>query len=139
MTRTMFAAALLLVPASIVYTGLHPWELLQALKDQGQAYRRMQQQLLITSGERDNIVALRTLIAPLVYAILPLGIIRWRSIGWIGRASVVLVVLTAVIFSILRGTDKELADLFVVGIAAAFVVVGRSIVMARGSSDLVRR
>jgi hypothetical protein len=133
------AAALLLVPASIVYTGLHPWELLQALKDQGAAYRRMQQQLLITSGERDNIVAVRTLIAPLVYAILPLGIIRWRSIGWIGRASVVLVVLTAVVFSILRGTDKELADLFVVGIAAAFVVVGRSSVMARGSSDLVRR
>src|SRR4029078_10131203 len=52
------AAALLLIPASLVYTGMHPWELLDALKDQGAAYRRLQQQLLITSGERNNIVAL---------------------------------------------------------------------------------
>jgi hypothetical protein len=133
------AAALLLIPTSVVYTGLHPWELLDALKDQGAAYRRLQQQLFITSGQRNNIVAIRTLIAPLVYAILPLGIIRWRSIGWIGRASVVLVVATAVIFSILRGTDKELADLFVVGIAAAFVSVGRSIAMGKGGGELVQR
>ncbi|HEY7958639.1 MAG TPA: hypothetical protein VID20_01140, partial [Sphingomicrobium sp.] len=100
------AAALLLIPSSVVYTGLHPWELLEALKDQGAAYRRTQQQLFLTSGERDNIVAVRTLIAPLTYAILPLGIIRWRAIGWIGRASVAVIVSTAIIFSILRGTDK---------------------------------
>jgi len=133
------AAALLLIPASIAYTGLHPWELLDALKDQGAAYRRLQQQLFITSGQRNNIVAIRTIIAPLVYAILPLGIVRWRSIGWIGRVSVVLVVATSVIFSILRGTDKELADLFVVGIAAAFVSVGRSIALGKGGTELIRR
>jgi hypothetical protein len=133
------AAALLLIPSSVVYTGLHPWELLEALKDQGAAYRRTQQQLFLTSGERDNIVAVRTLIAPLTYAILPLGIIRWRAIGWIGRASVAVIVSTAVIFSILRGTDKELADLFVVGTAAAFVSVGRAIALGRGGSELVRR
>jgi hypothetical protein len=133
------AAALLLIPSSVVYTGLHPWELLEALKDQGAAYRRTQQQLFLTSGERDNIVAVRTLIAPLTYAILPLGIIRWRAIGWIGRASVAVIVSTAIIFSILRGTDKELADLFVVGIAAAFVSIGRAIAVGRGGSELVRR
>jgi hypothetical protein len=126
------AAALLLIPASLVYTGLHPWELLDALKDQGAAYRRSQQQLFLTSGERDNIVAIRTIIAPLTYAILPLGIIRWPSIGWIGRISVLVMVGTAVIFSILRGTDKELADLFVIGTAAAFVLAGRS--LTSGSS-----
>ncbi len=133
------AAALLLIPSSVVYTGLHPWELLEALKDQGAAYRRTQQQLFLTSGERDNIVAVRTLIAPLTYAILPLGIVRWRAIGWIGRASVAVIVSTAIIFSILRGTDKELADLFVVGIAAAFVSIGRAIAVGRGGSELVRR
>ena len=132
-------AALLLIPASVVYTGLHPWELLEALKDQAAAYRRTQQQLFLTSGERDNIVAMRTLIAPLTYAILPLGIIRWRSIGWIGRASVAVVVATAIIFSILRGTDKELADLFVVGIAAAFVSAGRAIASGNSGGELVRR
>jgi hypothetical protein len=133
------AAALLLIPASVVYTGLHPWELLEALKDQAAAYRRTQQQLFLTSGERDNIVAMRTLIAPLTYAILPLGIVRWRSIGWIGRASVAVIVSTAIIFSILRGTDKELADLFVVGVAAAFVTAGRAIAMGKGGAELVRR
>jgi hypothetical protein len=133
------AAALLLIPSSVVYTGLRPWELLDALKDQGDAYRRLQQQLLITSGQRNNIVAMRTASAPLVYAILPLGIIRWPSIGWIGRASVALVVATSIIFSVLRGTDKELADLFVVGIAAAFVAAGRSITLGKGRGDLVQR
>lgn len=133
------AAALLLIPSSVVYTGLHPWELLEALKDQGAAYRRTQQQLFLTSGDRDNIVAIRTLIAPLTYAILPLGIIRWRSIGWIGRASVAVIVSTAIIFSILRGTDKELADLFVVGVAAAFVTAGRAIAMGKGGAELLRR
>jgi hypothetical protein len=133
------AAALLLIPSSVVYTGLRPWELLDALKDQGDAYRRLQQQLFITSGQRNNIVAMRTAIAPLVYAILPLGIIRWPSIGWIGRASVALVVATSIIFSILRGTDKELADLFVVGIAAAFVAAGRSITLGKGGGHLVQR
>jgi len=51
----------------------------------------------------------------------------------------VLVVATSVIFSILRGTDKELADLFVVGIAAAFVSVGRSIALGKGGTELIRR
>src|SRR5579872_1995509 len=133
------AAALLLIPASLVYTGLHPWELLEALKDQGEAYRRTQQQLFLTSGQRDNIVAVRALIAPLVYAILPLGIVRWRSISWIGRGSVVLVILTSITFSVLRGTDKELADLFVVAMAAVFVSVGRSIAIGKRSGELLKR
>jgi hypothetical protein len=133
------AAALLLIPSSVVYTGLHPWELLEALKDQAAAYRRTQQQLFLTTGERDNIVAIRTMIAPLTYIILPLGIIRWRSIGWIGRASVAVIVATAIVFSILRGTDKELADLFVVGIAAAFVSAGRAIASGDSAGELVRR
>jgi hypothetical protein len=133
------AAALLLIPSSVVYTGLHPWDLIDALKDQGAAYRRMQQQLLLTSGERDNIVAIRAALAPLTYAILPLGIARWSSIGWRGRASVAVIVTTAVVFSILRGTDKELADLFVVGIAAAFVSVGRNMAMGKADRNLIQR
>lgn len=133
------AAALLLIPSSFIYTGRHPWELFDALKDQGAAYRRSQLQLFLTSGERDNIVAVRTFIAPLTYAILPLGIVRWRSIGWLGRASVAVVVATSIIFSILRGTDKELADLFVIGIAAAFVAAARNIAMGKGGMELIQR
>ena len=133
------AAVLLLIPSSQVYTGLHPWQVLDALQDQGAAYRRYQKQLLLSSGQRDNLVAIRTILAPLTYAALPLGIIRWRTIGWPSRLSMIIVVATSVIFSILRGTDKELADLFVVGVAAVFVSAGRSIAMGSGGGDLIRR
>ena len=133
------AAALLLVPSTFAYTGRGPWELVEALKDQGAAYRRLQQQLFLTAGDRDNVVVMRTLIAPLVYAILPLGIIRWRSIGWIARASVGIVVATSIIFSIMRGTDKELADLFVGGVAAGFVLVARGMVAGRSGQEFVQR
>ena len=133
------AAALLLVPSTFAYTGRGPWELLEALKDQGAAYRRLQEQLFLTSGQRDNVVAVRTLIAPLVYAILPLGIIRWQSIGWLAKISVGIVVSTSVIFSIMRGTDKELADLFVGGIAAGFVLAARNIVAGKGGRAFIER
>jgi hypothetical protein len=39
----------------------------------------------------------------------------------------------------MRGTDKELADLFVIGTAAGFVVAGRTITLGQGRADLVRR
>ena len=130
---------MVLVPSSFAYTGHGPWEWLQALKDQGEAYRRLQEQLFLTSGQRSNIVAIRTAIAPLIYAILPLGIIRWRSIGWIARISVGIVIATSVIFSIMRGTDKELADLFIVGIAAGFVAVGRNLAIGEGGQAFIQR
>jgi len=41
---------------------------LDALADQGAAYRRFQQQLLATGGQRNAIVIVRALTAPFVYA-----------------------------------------------------------------------
>src|SRR5579863_4318388 len=58
------ASALLLVPSCLAYTGHPPWEVLDALRDQGAAYRRLQAQLLATSGQRNSIVVLRALLAP---------------------------------------------------------------------------
>lgn len=132
-------AFLLLIPASFAYTGRGPWEVLEALRDQGAAYRRLQSQLLITEGQRNAIVILRAIAAPLTFAVLPLGIIRWRTIGWTGRVAVGVVVSVSILFSIMRGTDKEIADLLVVGIAAGFVAYGRSRVLGHGGSELVRR
>ena len=132
-------AVLLLIPSSFAYTGKAPWEVLDALSDQGAAYRRFQQQLAATDGQRNMIVMVRALTAPFVYAILPLGIINWRRIGWIGRASLGVAVAASVIFSILRGTDKEIADLFVIGAAAAFVSFGRARAMGYSAGELLRR
>lgn len=133
------AAALLLIPSSFAYTGRGPWEVFDALADQGAAYRRFQAQLFATSGQRNTIVALRAMAAPLTYAVLPLGIVRWRAVGWIGRLAILIAVLASLIFSIMRGTDKETADLLVIGAAATFVSLGRGQALGQRSAELVRR
>ena len=132
-------AALLLTPSCQAYTGRAPWEVLDALRDQGGAYRRLQVQLLATAGERNTVVALRALAAPFTYAVVPLGIIRWRTIGWLGRAAVLVVALANLVFSIMRGTDKEIADLFIVSASAAFVAYGRSRALGQQGFALARR
>jgi len=78
-------------------------------------------------------------LAPLTYAVLPLGILRWRTIGWSGRLAVVVTASSSVVFSIMRGTDKEIADLFVVGASTAFVSWGRSWASGQRGAELVRR
>jgi len=133
------SAALLLIPSCFAYTGHGPWEVLDALRDQGGAYRRLQVQLWATTGQRSTLAIVRALAAPFTYAVLPLGIIRWRSTGWIGRIAVGVTVIASVIFSIMRGTDKEIADLFVVGTAASFVVFGRGRALGDRGSDIIRR
>ena len=132
-------AALLLIPSSFAYTGHGPWDMLDALRDQAAAYRQLQSQLVATTGQRNAVVVARALAAPIIYAILPLGIIHWRTIGWIGRMSVGVTVIASLIFSIMRGTDKEIADLFVIGVAAAFVSFGRARTLGHDSAELVRR
>lgn len=132
-------AALLLIPTSFAYTGRPPWEALDALRDQGGAYRRLQTQLLATTGQRNAVVALRALTSPLTYLVLPLGIARWNTIGWTGRGAVAVTVLASIIFSIMRGTDKEIADMFVIGVSAAFVSFGRSRVLGHQGFALLRR
>ena len=132
-------SALLLIPTSYAYTGRPPWEALDALRDQGAAYRRLQQQLIATTGQRNAVVILRAVTAPLTYVVLPLGIVRWSAIGWGGRVAVVVAVLSSIVFSIMRGTDKEIADLLVVGVAATFISFGRSRAIGKQGFELVRR
>jgi hypothetical protein len=133
------AAALLLVPTSYTYTGRPPWAVLDALRDQAAAYRRLQTQLADAAGQHLSLALLRAALAPLTYAVLPLGILRWRTIGWSGRLAVVVTASSSVVFSIMRGTDKEIADLFVVGASAAFVSWGRSWAAGRRGGELLRR
>lgn len=130
---------LILIPSSTIYTGRPPWEVMDALADQGAAYRRLQAQLLATTGQRNLIAGVRALAAPVIFAVLPLGIIHWRAIGLVGRASVLLTVAASIVFSILRGTDKEIADLIIVGIAALCVAYGRSAALGEQGFALVRK
>ena len=133
------AAAALLVPSSLAYTGRGPWEVLDALQNQGEAYRRLQMQLYFGEGQRTFVVAMRVLAGPLMYAVLPLGLIHWRRIGWTGRGAVGVAVACSIVFSIMRGTDKEIADLFVIGVAALLVSLGRSLTLSGGEVRVARR
>jgi hypothetical protein len=133
------AALLLLAPTSYAYTGRPPWMMLEALRDQGAAYTRLQSHLSATTGQHVGIALLRAALAPLIYAVLPLGILHWRTIGWSGRIAVAVTAASSMVFSIMRGTDKEIADLFVVGGSAAFVSYGRSWACGQRGSELLRR
>jgi hypothetical protein len=66
-------------------------------------------------------------------------VIHWRRIGWTGRAALAVTVACSIVFSIMRGTDKEIADLFVIGVAALAVSIGRSLTLADKGSRVARR
>ena len=132
-------ALLLLTPSCYAYTGRPPWQVLDALRDQGGAYKRLQSQLTTTMGQHVGIALLRAALAPLVYAVLPLGILRWSAIGWAGRIAIPVVAACSVVFSLMRGTDKEIADLFVIGVSAVFVSYGRHWALGLRGGELMRR
>ena len=133
------ASALILIPTSYAYTGRPPWEALDALRDQAMAYRQLIIQLYATTGQRSTVVILRGVLSPLTFAVLPLGIIHWRTIGWAGRTSVLIAVLCTMVFSIMRGTDKEIADLVIGGASAVFVSFGRTRALGSRGFELVRK
>lgn len=132
-------AAALLEPSSYAYTGRKIWEITDALRNQGAAYHQLQVQLVATTGQRNTFVIIRALTSPLTYAVLPLGIVRWRIIGWSGRLAVLVAGSCSVIFSIMRGTDKEIADLFIIGVSAAFVSYGRNRAFGAKGFEIFRR
>src|SRR6185312_1416104 len=107
--------------------------------DQGAAYRRLQALLRDSAGQHLGMALLRGCLAPITYAVLPLGVLRWRTIGWTGRLAVAVTASCSVVFSIMRGTDKEIADLFVVGGSAIFVSWGRSWAAGQRGGELLRR
>ncbi len=132
------AATLLLAPSTLAYTSRWPWQFLEALRDQGLAYRDLQEQLVATGGQRGLISAARALAAPLVFAVLPLGILHWRTLGWPLRGMVAAAILCSITFSVMRGTDKEFADIFIVGLATAMVSFGRHNMLGQKGFALLR-
>jgi hypothetical protein len=119
------AALAVLFIAAPIYTGKMPWQVFEALRDQGAAYSSLQEQLELTSGSRGPIALLRILTWPFVFAALPLGILHWAELSARLRAAVVVVVLSIVTQSILRGTDRESADLLTVAVSTLGVLSAR--------------
>jgi hypothetical protein len=129
-SRTIFVigsalSIIILIPSSYYYTGKMPWDFLSAIEDQGSAYSSLAGQLAATEGQRGPIIIVRALAMPFVWAVIPLGIIYWSRLGWIHRALLFSTVLCSLIFSALRGTDREIADLLIVSGTAYSVAAAR--------------
>lgn len=125
-----------------------PWEFLAAIEDQRSAYSSLANQLAATEGQRGPIILLRAIAMPFVWAVIPLGVIYWSRLGWIYRGLLVSTVLCSLIFSALRGTDREIADLLIISGSAYAVAAGRKRLEvvrgtrpapARGTGFLARR
>ena len=114
--------------AAPVYTGRMPWDVLGALGDQGAAYDAMQDQLELTAGARGPVALARILTWPLVFAVIPLGVLHWRELRAGLRLPVLMTAGAIVVSSILRGTDREIADLLAMIGSAGAVLVARTIV-----------
>ena len=114
-------ALLLLTPSSKVYTDRYPWEIVEALQNQGQTYYQFRRALEYTEGKRALISFARAIASPLTFAVVPLGVVMWQRLGWTLRGMVLVGGATSIVFSIMRGTDKEFGDLLVV-IVSAFLI-----------------
>lgn len=117
-------ALVLLVPTTYTYTGKYPWEIRSSLADQQAAYSALADQLYATQGSRGPIALLRALAGPLIFCVLPLGIMLWEHLSWARRLAMIVVVFVSIDLSILRGTTRELADILVIGSSAYLVRVG---------------
>lgn len=122
------ASLIILFVAAPVYTGRTPWEVLDALRDQGAAYRSLQDQLELTAGSRGPIALARILTWPLVFAVFPLGLLHWTEMTTRLRLFMLATIGSIAVSSILRGTDREIADMVAVGGATGLVVLARKIV-----------
>jgi hypothetical protein len=122
------ASVIVLFVAAPIYTGRMPWEVLGALRDQGAAYEALQDQLELTAGSRGTIALARILTWPLVFAVLPLGVLHWAEIGARLRVLILTTIGAIVVSSILRGTDREIADLIAVAGGAGLVLLARKMV-----------
>jgi hypothetical protein len=121
------AVALLFIAAP-VYTGKMPWEVYDALGDQGGAYSALQDQLELTVGSRGPIALARILTWPFVFGALALGFLRWKHLRAPFRLLVCVILVSISILSILRGTDRESADLFALALSLVGVLAARQIV-----------
>jgi hypothetical protein len=131
---------IMLFPSAQIYTGRWPWEVLDALFDQKEAYQGLGEQLRQSAGERGYISAARAVVAPLAFAAIVIGFLNWRSIGKSGKIGILLAITSSLVFSILRGTNKEVVEMSLVLVSVFSIAKARKSIMLRenGSNRNIR-
>jgi hypothetical protein len=136
-----FLSIAILFPSAYFYAGKMPWQVIDAFRDQNAVYDALQKKLAETAGERTLISIIRAITFPAIFAVVPLGILNWRVMTWKLWLLVLATALSSVIFSVLRGTDREVFDVIIIISASILVLIARWCVAtgATLSQVLVRR
>lgn len=121
------SSIIIFIPATYVYTGKFPWEIITALQDQGDAYSQMLENLTQQSYGREIIAIFRVFFSPWIFAIVPIFILKWGKLNRNEVSLFSIYLICQTIFSLMRGTDKEVADLIIISMAALLIRRGRKI------------
>jgi len=123
------ASMALLFPSTYAYTGKWPWEVVSVLGNQGAVYQEMLKALQANeSGIRSYVALARGLLAPFVCCVIPFAILNWRSLRGVDVLLLCGHVAGILIFSLMRGTDRETGDLLVFFGGSFMVLAGQAIV-----------
>ena len=121
------ASVVLLIPSSYVYAGRWPWQVLEALADQNAAYKSLGDQITEGSLSRAPIILVRTLLAPFIFCVIPLSVINWGKLKTIHKVSLLATIISSIIFSVLRGTTREVADIFIMLFSSIIILQFRQL------------
>ena len=109
----LVSVILLQIPVTLTYTGKYPWDVVSAILDTRQSYEEMLSVVAEGQGTRFFVPLLRAIVSPLYFAGLAYGILYFRRLTLLQRVLFVMAMLCPVNLSLLRSTDKEIADLLI--------------------------
>ena len=116
------ASIVLVAPSTLAYTGKWPWQAFNAVGCQSSAYLETLEMLRYDVPARKIVSLLRGLASPFIYAVIPLAILHYRELRHRDWLLLSLHVLGLISFSLLRGTDKETADLVIMLFAVGLLL-----------------
>lgn len=122
--------SLIVIPVIYTYTGKMPWQVLDVIRDQNQAYLEMGDTLANllaegASGSRLIVASIRGLIAPLSFAVIPLTIVNWGRFTRKQKMLSAMFILSCVLLSLFRGTDKEIGEIMISTFSSGLVLLAR--------------
>lgn len=132
----LIGVMILQIPLTLTYTGKYPWDIFSAVLDQRMAYEDMIDQLVSTQGERFYVPLFRSVVVPFFLAGVGYGVLNFKALSWPQKALLFAGLLCPVDLSLLRGTDKEIADLIMIVCGFLLVAYCRKVVGAQRTGQL---
>ena len=109
------AALIVIIPTTLLYSGKYPWQFMELLADQSNAYSTYQERLANSNAaDRAPIALVRALFHPFVFAVLPLVMLNWSKVGLVYKSCAFIAVACLLVTSLARGTDQENANFVII-------------------------